>query len=73
MSLSYHTHSQGMPGLRAGSAGGAGDPPRLCQKGKRKLTESAKEFPKASVGYPLRGRVQWVMSPEGSLREARER
>src|SRR2546422_878450 len=68
--VSYHTRSQGMPGLRADFAGGAGDPPRLCQKGKRKLTESAKEFPKASVGYPLRGRVQWVMSPEGSLREA---
>src|SRR5881409_517448 len=61
--VSYHTRSQGMPGLRADFAGGEGDPQRLCQKGKRKLTESAKEFPKASV---------W-QSPEGSLREARKR
>src|SRR3990167_6970084 len=48
-------------------------PPRLCREGKRKLTESAKEFPKDSAGYPLLGcvHVQWVMSPEGSLWEAR--
>jgi len=30
-------------------AGGVGDPPSLCQEGKRKLTESAREFPKASA------------------------
>ena len=54
---------KGVPGLRAHFAGGGGDPPRLCREGKRKLTESAKEFPKASARQ----------SPEGSLREARER
>ena len=31
----------------SGGHGGAGDPPRLGQEGKRKLTESAREFPKA--------------------------
>jgi len=44
-------------------AGGTGCPPRLCQEGKRKLTESAKEFPKASA---------W-QSPKGPFREALER
>src|SRR5439155_1899876 len=48
---------------RADFTEGAGDPLRLCQEGKRKLTESAKEFPKVSA---------W-QSPEGSLREVRER
>jgi len=39
------------PGVVPGSdiAGGVGDPPSLCQEGKRKLTESAREFPKASA------------------------
>ena len=46
------------------------DPPRLCRAGKRKLTESAKEFPKASTRDPLLPSLQRVMSPEGSLREA---
>ena len=41
----------------------SGDPLRLCQEGKRKLTESAKEFPKGSA---------W-QSPEGSLREVWKR
>src|SRR5207244_9007995 len=41
----------------------SGDPPRLGREGKRKLTESSREFPKASARP----------SPEGSLREARER
>lgn len=41
----------------------SGDPSRLSQEGKRKLTESAREFPKAS---------NW-RSPNGSLREARTR
>jgi len=41
----------------------SGDPPRLCLNGKRKLTESSREFPKASVRQ----------NPEGSLREAQER
>ena len=44
-------------------AGGVRDPPSLCQEGKRKLTESAREFPKAS---------SW-QRPEGSLQEARKR
>ena len=44
-------------------AGGTGCPSRLCQEGKRKLTESAKEFPKASA---------W-QSPKGPFREALER
>jgi hypothetical protein len=34
-----------------------GDPPRLCREGKRKLTESEKEFPKDSSRQ----------SPEGSF------
>ena len=50
-------------GLRADFAGGAGNPPRLCREGRRKLTESAKEFPKVSARQ----------SPKGSLREARKR
>src|SRR5436309_7116433 len=54
---------KGVPGLRAHFAGGAGDPPRLCREGKRKLTESSKEFPKGSARQ----------RPEGSLREVRER
>jgi hypothetical protein len=37
-----------------------GDTPRLRQEGKRKLTESAREFPKDSA----------CQSPEGSSREA---
>ena len=44
-------------------AGGTGCPSRLCQEGKRELTESAKEFPKASA---------W-QSPKGPFREALER
>ena len=52
-------------GGRSGAhfTGGAGDPPRLCREGKRKLTESSKEFPKGSARQ----------RPEGSLREVRER
>lgn len=52
-----------VPGLRADFTEGAGDPPRVCRDGKRKLTESAMEFPKASAGQ----------TSEGSLREVRER
>jgi len=50
------------PGVVPGSdiAGGVGNPPSLCLEGKRKLTESAREFPKASARQ----------RPEGSLREA---
>ena len=44
-------------------AGGTGCPSRLCQEGKRKLTESAKEFLKDSA---------W-QSPKGPFREALER
>jgi len=44
-------------------AGGTGCPSRLCQEGKRKLTESAKEFPKGSA---------W-QSPKGAFREALDR
>src|SRR5437773_12394781 len=54
---------KGVPGLRAHFTGGAGNPPRLCREGKRKLTESSKEFPKGSARQ----------RPEGSLREVRER
>ena len=36
----------GVACLGAEFAGGTGRPSRLCQEGKRKLTESAKEFPK---------------------------
>ena len=53
----------GVPGLRADFTEGAGYPPRVYPEGKRKLTESAREFPKASDGQ----------TPEGSLREVRER
>src|SRR2546422_6255300 len=52
----------GMVWSRADFTGGAGHPPRLCQDGKRKLTESSREFPKGST---------W-QSPEGALREVRE-
>ena len=41
----------------------SGDPSRLCWEGKRKLTESSREFPKDSA----------QQSPKGSLWEARER
>jgi hypothetical protein len=47
----------------AQSARGTGCPSRLCQEGKRKLTESAKEFPKASA---------W-QSPKGPFWEVLER
>jgi len=40
-----------------------GGPSGLCQEGKRKLTESAKEFPKGSAWH----------SPKGPFREALER
>ncbi len=33
-----------------------GDPARLCREGKRKLTESAKEFPKVSARQSPLGR-----------------
>ncbi len=61
---SSHTpYHPGVAGLRAHLTGGAGYPPRLCRDGKRKLTESAKEFPKASARQ----------RPKGSLREVQER
>ena len=44
-------------------AGGTGRPSRLCQEGRRKLTESAKGFPKDSAWH----------SPKGPFREALER
>src|SRR5574341_759002 len=48
---------------RATITGGVGYPPRLCQDGRRKLTESSREFPKVSA---------W-QSREGSLREVQVR
>src|SRR2546422_7916817 len=39
----------GMVWSRGDFTGGAGDPPRLCHDGKRKMTESSKEFSKGST------------------------
>lgn len=49
--------------VRSGHCRRSGDPSRLSNSGKRKLTESARDFPKASG---------WL-SPNGPLREARTR
>jgi hypothetical protein len=45
----YLPPEPGVLKLRAAFAGEAGNPARLCRGGKRKLTESAREFPKDST------------------------
>lgn len=44
----------------------SGDPPSLSRGGKRKLTESAREFPKVSARLRPEGSL-WEMSERGSL------
>ncbi len=60
---SFIYHSIGCVGLDANFAGEARGPSRFRWEGKRKLTESPREFPKASARR----------NPKGSLREAWER
>ena len=43
--------------VRSGRCRRSGDPARLCRGGKRKLTESAQEFPKVSARQSPLGRV----------------
>ena len=44
-----------------------------CEPEQRVPGPQPREFRKASAGDPLLFRLQWVMSPEGPLREVRER